>query len=248
MTTKTNSNNQTALYIRRAELYHTERYIIDTFKKLNIGTVSKLDIVRRVSNTCQEYNGVLVTFSEWFDTQEANSILSQINAHAEASAKIIHEPMGQRYWLVNKHQEYHERPEQVQAPAQNMSNYSVADLQYIIEQMNRRLFRQDQELQLLRERQQEYEIEHMRLALTNEDLRCELKEKEDTILEQQDKMVCMAIDMARKESECATLMETIHEDRSILQLIESQAQDMRLLLNGGYKPNNSKMTIEELID
>jgi hypothetical protein len=245
--TTTNTNNQTALYIRRAELYDTERYIIDTFKKLNIGIVSKLDIVRRVSNTCQEYNGVLVTFSEWFDTPEANSILSQINAHAEASAKIIHEPMRQRYWIVNKHQEYHERPEQSQASAQ-MSNYSVADLQYIIEEMNRRLFRQDQELQMMRERQQEYEIEHMRLALTNEDLRCELKEKEDIILEQQDKMVCMAIDMARKENECATLMETVREDRSILQLIESQAQDMRLLLNGGYKPNTSKMTIEELID
>ena len=88
----------------------------------------------------------------------------------------------------------------------------------------------------------------MRLALTNEDLRCELKEKEDTILEQQDKMVCMAIDMARKEGECVALMETVNEERCILDLIQSQALDMRNLLSSSYIPNTSKMTMEELID
>jgi len=245
MTTNNNSNTQTALYIRRAETSHTASYIIDTFKKLNIGTVSDVAFIGKVSEAGQAYNGAVVTFSEWNDSQEATNLLSQINLNADATIKIIHQVSGHKYWLVSKHRV---QQQQSQPIWQATSDCSVGDLQYIIQQMNHRLFKQDQELQLLREKQLDYEILHMRLALTNEDLRCELKEKEDTILEQQDKMVCMAIDMAKKESECAALMETINEDRSILHLIESQALDMRNLLSSSYIPNTSKMTMEELID
>ena len=244
MTTNTNSNTQTALYIRRAETSHTASYIIDTFKKLNIGTVSDVAFIGKVSESGQAYNGAVVTFSEWFDSQEANNLLSQINTNADATVKIIHQTNGHKYWLVSKHRVQ----QQSQTIWQATSDYSVGDLQYMIQQMNNRLLKQDQELELLREKQLDYEIIHMRLALTNEDLRCELKEKEDIILEQQDKMVCMAIDMAKKESECVALMETINEDRSILHLIESQALDMRNLLSSSYIPNTSKMTMEELID
>jgi hypothetical protein len=180
------------------------------------------------------------------ETEEVDNLLSRVNLNSDATVKIIHQPIGHKYWLVSKHRV--QQQQQSQPISQDTSNYSAADLQYIIHQMNQRLLRQDQELQLLREKQLEYEIIHMRLALTNEDLHCELKEKDDIILEQQDKMVCMAIDMARKEGECATLMETINDDLSILQLIESQAQDMRLLLKSDYRPNTSKMTIDELID
>jgi len=245
MTTNTNSNNQTTLYIRRAETSHTASYIIDTFKKLNIGTASDVVFIRKVSESGQEYNGAVVTFSEWADTTEASKLLAQINLNADATVKIIHQANGHKFWLVSKH-----RVQQPQSQAiwQDTSACSVGDLQYIIQQMNHRLFKQDQELQLLREKQLEYEILHMRLALTNEDLRCELKEKEGIILEQQDKMVCMAIDMARKEGECVALMETVNEERSILDLIQSQALDMRNLLSSSYIPNTSKMTMEELID
>jgi glutamate/tyrosine decarboxylase-like PLP-dependent enzyme len=92
-----------------------------------------------------------------------------------------------------------------------------------------------------------YEYERMRNALMNQELREQLEEKDEVIAKQQCKLVCMAIDLAKKESECEQLHNTLYEQQSVMRYIEEQAREMREMLHIGEECfDKGRMTVEEL--
>jgi hypothetical protein len=96
-----------------------------------------------------------------------------------------------------------------------------------------------------------YEYEHMRSSLINIDLKSLIEEKDKIIQKQQCEMVCLAINLTKKENELNKVNDTLYEQQCIMRYVEDQANEMRDMLgirDVDYSPRMNKMTVEELID
>jgi len=248
------------LYIRRAEVFHNEDYIREVFQNLNIGIVSQVTFIKKSSEQGKPYNGVLVTFEKLFESTTVAYIFQQMAENSDHTARIVHNNEYQRYWVINQHIS-------AEKPVFTLNSYDPMAIQAqpdelyaLLQNMAMELQQMHLKLDAANKKNIDNEYQRLRDNLTISDLQYELKERDDEMTEmkhcfeqelsnQQDRSVCLAINLAQKESECDKLKEQINEEQSILRHVEAQANEMRAMLYmSEYRPNTSKMTIEELID
>jgi hypothetical protein len=232
------------LYIRRAELFHTEEYIKAAFYNNDYGLVSDVQFIKKSNDQGKEYNGAIVTFEHVFQSPKVSKLREELANTSDKTSLIVHDQAYRRYWIVQEYQEKEHDPQvhdpQVHDPQQFTTDMNVELLVIQLNQMKKKLERTESEMM-------NYEYERMRNALMNQELREQLEEKDEVIAKQQCKLVCMAIDLAKKESECEQLHNTLYEQQSVMRYIEEQAREMREMLHIGEECfDKGRMTVEEL--
>jgi len=103
-----------SLYIKRAEETITPEYVVDVFRKNDIGEVADATFIKkRDIGSGKDYYGVVVTFNRWFNTQRANALLEEISNTFGAVAKFIYNTQTNRYWWVQIHRVFVKEPEEL---------------------------------------------------------------------------------------------------------------------------------------
>lgn len=91
------------LYIKRCEKVHAnEQYICDAFETNSYGKVSYTKFIEKSNNNGEAYYGVIVGFSQWFQNDRVRNLFRDLKTNEYGTAKIFHDRITQRYWLVNE--------------------------------------------------------------------------------------------------------------------------------------------------
>lgn len=94
-----------------------EKRIANIFYQLNIGKVSKVDLVKRTNDKGDKYNMAFVHFEYLFNTSSAKQFIDNVN-NPEVKARLVYD--NPWYWLVLPFQE---KEQHQQFYPQNQQNY-----------------------------------------------------------------------------------------------------------------------------
>lgn len=225
-----------ALYIRRAETFHTEEYIRNALSKY--GTVSDVTFIKKVNEKGQEYNGVIVLFEKFFTNELVSKLMYELTNMT--TARVVHD--NSRYWIVNEHNMVKPMAPTVLPvwPSTISDAQKVIELEGIIQSLTFQMRFLQKHLETSESRMMDREYEHTRNAFVNADLLEQLQEKELTIQSQQDQIACMAIDIAKKENECVQLREIIDDEHEITNYYIDAATEMRIEMERQQENEHSK--------
>lgn len=249
-----------SLYFKRAELFHTKEYIINTLRDYQYGDVDEVKFIKKSNiETGNEYYGAIVTFKSWFKSNNVQKLFEQMNSSPDGTAKIRHDYNGCRFWMVCQHQ----------LPVDTKINSSVnldlpdkeriAELEKLVTSMSAQMYFIQRQQEKNEQKFMEYEQNEIQSALINGELRSQLEEKEFEISVILTNTKMKVLDLTRhletvgfvleeKKIECDELREELYEDKNILEYIHKEANEMRDMLHFEANFRKSKMTIEELID
>ena len=239
------------LYIRRAELFHTEEYIKAAFYNNDYGLVSDVQFIKKTNEQGKEYNGVIVTFEHVFQSPKVAKLREELASSEDKTGFIVHDQAHRRYWIVQVYEPQVYEPqvyepqvyeqqvyEQQEKPEQTNMNIELLVIQ--LNQMKRKLDQMESQMM-------DYEYDRVRNEIVNQELREQLLAKDEIIATQQCKLVCMAIDLTKKESECEELQHELTDQKYVIRYIEEQANEMREMLNISDECfDKGRMTVEDL--
>lgn len=246
-----------ALYIKRAEMHHSEEYITKAFRDQGYGEVAGIKFLKKTNfETGMDYNGAIVTFQYWFNTSIVKQLFEQMNSTADGSAKIMHSY--NRFWYVCQHKSVEEK-------VNTLVNIGLPDkvrieeLEKLVASMSAQMHFMQKQQEKTEQKFMEYEQKEIHSALVNADLRIQLGEMEfkNEVVESkmaQDihilngQVALLEFKLQEKNIECDQLKEELYEESNILAYVHAQANEMRDMLHIDLKPLKEKMTIEELID
>lgn len=177
------------LYIKRCENVHAnEKYICDAFETNSYGKVSYTKFIEKSNNNGETYYGVIVGFSQWFQNDRVRNLFRELQTNEQGTAKIFHDRISQRYWLVNEFKQKLE--EDAMQDTSALVEETLSDKEKIekLEKLARSLLVQVDYLQKKCEKNEEtimsYEeqqrhdyVQNMGMRFNVEDKEQELKEK-----------------------------------------------------------------------
>jgi hypothetical protein len=252
-----------ALFIKRAEIYHSKEYIIEILRNLNYGEVSDVQFIKKTNfTTGQEYNGAIVTFKRWFMNSHVQILFDQMNTSTDRTAKITHDKYGQRYWVVCHHKSLPAVPAQTTVNPDLPDKIRIEELEKLVASMTAQMHFFQLQQEKTEQKFMEYENKEIHALLVNAELRSQLKEKDYEIqqdlqseltntrlhaIELRRQVETTRFELEEKKIECEDLREELYEERNILAYIHAQANEMRDMLHIDIKPLKGKMTIEELM-
>jgi hypothetical protein len=102
MDTNNKSFMNAALLIKRAEENQTKEFIIQAFKKSNIGIVKEVTFIQKNSKGVA-YNGVVVIFEKWNMNKYVESLFNKMSESPDGTTRFYFEP--KRYWIINVHKQ-----------------------------------------------------------------------------------------------------------------------------------------------
>jgi hypothetical protein len=268
-----------ALFIKRAEIFHTEEYIRKVFQNQQYGDVDEIKFIKKYNFlTGQEYNGAIVTFHAWYNSDNVDYLFDQMVSTPDGTAKIFHDNLGRKYWVVCQH-----KSPVTSGNIQNVSSELPDHLRIAsLEDQVASLTSQLQFFQAQHEKNEkkfmELEYKEIHSQLVTAELKSQLADKEqemgkqilfynDLLRGQVDDFARKVTDMEQelkkrntenellrteleeKKLECAQLADQLYEESNILMYVHQQANEMRNMLHIEESfPLKGKMTVEELKD
>ena len=95
-------NNQTmSIYIKRAEVNHTEDYIKHQLK--DYGSIDSMQFINKIDNFKKQYNGVIVNFNQWNYNNVVENLWQDLHANKDSPTKIYHGPKNSKFWIVTEY-------------------------------------------------------------------------------------------------------------------------------------------------
>jgi hypothetical protein len=229
------------LYIRRAELFHTEEYIKAAFYNNDYGLVGDVQFIKKTNEQGKEYNGVIVTFEHVFQSPKVAKLREELATSEDNTGFIVHDQAHRRYWIVQVYEPQVYEPQVYEQ--QEKPEHSNMNIELLVIQLNQMKRKMDQ----MESQMMDYEYDRVRNEIVNQELREQLLAKDEIIATQQCKLVCMAIDLTKKESEYEKLQHELTDQKYVLRYIEEQANEMREMLNISDECfDKGRMTVEDL--
>ena len=115
-----------SLYIPHVFANITKNKIVETFEKLRIGSINRIDFLNKKSKK-SNYNAVYIHFSEWYDNSAARNFQERV-LDPNMEARIVYdEPW---FWIVleNKRHKAGDRKRSVNLDALNNSQIASQDV------------------------------------------------------------------------------------------------------------------------
>jgi len=254
-----------SLYIKRAELFHTEEYITSVLDAQQYGKVRSVRFIKKNSGIGKEYHGAVIIFERWFMNSKVKTLLDQLNSSQDRTAKIVHDHYNQRYWIVNEYKaQFREFEELITIDQKLPEKDRIQELENLVKSMAAQMHFMQIKQESHEKKVMEYEERETQAWLYNMELKSQLVQKEvDPDLKKEkinidifklsNEVSSLTIKLIQKQAECEALKEEIYEEQSILAYVQSQANEMRemLKISSSYEPSRDtkgKMTIEELLD
>ena len=254
------SFNNVALFIKRAEEYQTKEFIIQAFNINYIGIVKDVKFIKKNNDFGKIYNGVIVIFERWFSNKKVETLFKEMSSSKDGSTKLFIDQY--KYWIINVHKQKLPECEETSIVDQSLPDKErIAQLEALVKSMNSQIFylqnKQEKSERELMDKEQKETYHH----LLNMELKSQLEEKnwekrwaEDKLnqeiiqlKEENDYLRCKlaltAIDMTMIETQNEKLQEEVREGECILEYIQNQAKDMKMLLRGVLETDPIKPVI-----
>lgn len=186
--TKMTSVKPIYLYIKRCEKVHAnEKYICDAFETNSYGKVSYTKFIEKSNNSGDVYYGVIVGFGQWFQNDRVRSLFHELENNEHGTAKIFHDRISQRYWLVNEFKQKLEEDAMQDTTALVETNLSDKEKIEKLENLARSLLVQLDHLQKRCEKNEEtimsYEEQQRHDYVQNMGMRFNVEDKEQELQE-----------------------------------------------------------------
>jgi len=242
-----------ALYIKRAEIYHTTDYISDVFLKEQYGKVHNVRFIKKNKDFGREYNGAIVTFERWNMNSKVKMLFDQLNSSVEGTAKIIHDHNGKRYWIVTQYKSEFTEFDQVTKMDPRLTDHErILELENIIKSMAAQMHFMTTQHEKQEKEKMDCEQRETQAWLYNMELKSQIVEKDQDIKSLTKKAENLLYELQEIEEEKKELALELNDQQNILAYVETQANEMRDMLQFSCKQENTdtkgKMSIEELID
>ena len=240
----TETFNNAALFIKRAEEYQTSEFIINAFAINNIGKVRDVRFIKKNDSIGRTYNGVIVIFDRWCMNTLVQSLLNEMSSSIDGTTKFYFEP--HRYWIINIHrQKIVECQETIIVDKSLPDKEKVRHLEELVKSMSAQIYYMQSKQERTERLMMEYEQKETHQHLVNMELRFQLEEQiseqesefkkeveelkgKNVIL--QSKIATISIDYTRKVSECESIQQELGEAECIISFIENQNQEMKKML------------------
>ncbi len=239
--------NNVALFIKRAEEYQTEKFIIETFASNNIGKVKDVKFIKKRNDMGRNYHGAIVIFERWNMNRLVQTLFSEMADSSDGTTKFyfdIH-----RYWIINVHRQKLPECEEIALVDTSLSDKDkISKLEELVKSMSAQIYYMQNRQEKSERTMMELENKETYHHLVNMELRSQLEEKdwekkwvEDELneeiakLREENEMLrCRLaftdVDLARKDAQCEKLQEELHDGRCIIAYVENQAQEMKQML------------------
>jgi hypothetical protein len=253
-----------ALFIKRAEEYHTEEFIIEAFAKNNIGKVKNVKFIKKHNDTGTTYKGVIVIFERWNMNQLVQKLFSEMAASLDGTTKFYFNQY--RYWIINIHRQKLPECEETTIVDSSLSDKEkISKLEELVKSMSTQLFYMQNRQEKSERTIMDLEYKETRHHLVNMELRSQLDEKdrdrkwaEDDFNEEiarlheenemlRCRLALSAIDLVRKDTQCEKLEEELRDGSHILAYVENQTQEMKHILQSVLDTDPVKSVINTYI-
>lgn len=252
-----------SLYIKRAEPFHTKEFITEAFSDNNIGKVRDVTFIKKVGDYGKDYNGVIVTFDQWFMNSKVKKLLDDMNSSVDGTAKFTFDLNKQRYWIINVLKPKFENITETEIPELKNINLNISEKERILELENlvKSMSAQMHYMQTRQEKAEKMLMEHehneTQYWLNNFELRSQLEEKdiefkyyENKFQEENEalkcRVACLAIENIKKDREIEEIRQQLYDESKVLSFVEEQANDMRNMLKQSGKSKTYET--KELLD
>jgi hypothetical protein len=94
--------NTVSLFIKRAEEFQTEEFIIQAFHENNVGKVSHVKFIKKQNDNGVSYNGAIIIFEEWYSNKLTERLLNEMSHSSDGTTKFYFNRS--RYWFITVHQ------------------------------------------------------------------------------------------------------------------------------------------------
>jgi hypothetical protein len=170
-----------SLYIKRAELVHTEEYISNVFES-KYGKVKDISFISKTNQNGLGYNGVIVNFNSWKNTEQSIKLFKEMSDSQDGTTKVVHSLNPYKFWIVQKNgvknseQSKSEEEINLQSEKKEIINpeEKISDLELQLEMLKLSLEAKNKKIDQLDE-QNNY------MRIVNEELKSQLEEKETCV-------------------------------------------------------------------
>jgi hypothetical protein len=167
--------NTVSLFIKRAEEFQTEEFIIQAFNENNIGKVSNVKFIKKQNENGASYNGVIVNFEEWYSNNITERLLNEMSSSLDGTTKFYFNRS--RYWIITVHQKKNADTEKRIYVDPSLPNEErIRQLESLVQTMACQIHYQETKLQKNEIIMMEYEQKHSRSHLLNIDLMSQLED------------------------------------------------------------------------
>ena len=250
-------DNNIALFIKRAEEYHTTDFIIEAFANNKIGKVSDIKFIKKNSIYGETYNGVIVLFESWNMNKRVQTLFNEMTTSPDGTTKFYFDSI--HYWIINIHKQkladYDELPIiDEQLPAED----KVKKLEELVKTMTIQLYCMEKQLEKTENCLMTLENKETYHHLINVELRSQLEFKEieqkwikdehehemrqmqdeyedqlQKLREENERLRCnMAVDaikLTKKDIIIESLQEELRDNLCIIKYMERQEQEKLIL-------------------
>jgi hypothetical protein len=232
-----------ALFIKRAEEFQTEEFIVDAFRNNNIGKVREVTFIKKNNDTGKKYNGVIVIFERWHINKLVETLINEMSASPDGTTRFYFDQS--HYWIINIHKQKIPQCEET-----TLVESSLSDKEKIaqLEEMVRSMLAQIHYTQKLQEKLDNkiIELEHKETHhhLVNMELRAQMEDVEE--------VMTIRLGLSNKHADkqydiIQEMGEDILDKNCIISYMEQQVQDMKTMLLGVLDTDPIKQSINDYI-
>lgn len=258
------SFNNVALFIKRAEEYHTKEFIVEAFAAKNIGKVREIKFIKKTSDFGKSYNGVIVIFEHWNMNKIVQTLFNEMSASPDGTTRFYFNDY--RYWIINVHRQKLPECEEITTVDSSLSDKDkIIKLEELVKSMSAQIHYMQSRQERSERSTMDLELKETYHHLVNCELRSQLDEKdrdrkwaEDDLNEEIQKLreeneslrcrlALTAIDMVRKDIQIEKLQEEQRDSSCVLSYVENQSQEMKQMLQGVLDTDPIKPVINSYI-
>lgn len=233
-----------ALFIKRAEEYQTEEYIMNAFASNQIGKVRSVKFIKKNDANGRSYNGVIVIFERWNMNSRVQTLFNDMSSSVDRTAKFYFEQ--HRYWIVNIHkQAIAECEETTMVDASLPDKEKIKQLEALVQSMSAQMYYMQTQQEKTEQSLMFYENKHTYHHLLNVDLHSQLamkdielgwekkdyeKNAEELWNENQQLKSQLAGAIGNcsiKEEQRKQLQQELYEEKSILEYTQEQVEELK---------------------
>jgi len=181
-----------SLFIKRAELHQDEQFIKNVFHSKQIGMVSDVKFIKKMSENGKSYNGVIVNFENWYSSTYAHQLLDNLTSAKDETCRFFVDK--NVFWFVSIHRQKIQCCQEIKQIDPSLSDKQrIVKLEELVNNLSTQLYymqkkQENTEQQLMKNEQtntqnviynRELEFEINQLKAVNDDLSYDFHKYED---------------------------------------------------------------------
>ena len=261
--------NNVALFIKRAEEYHTKEFIIDAFDSKHIGKIKEVTFIKKQNGVGKSYNGVIVVFERWNNNKIVEKLLQDMAESSDGTTKFYFNPY--RFWHIKVHQQKLSNAQETMIVDTSLPDKErIEKLEELVKSMSTQIYHTQTKMECSEKLFMSLELKEAQHHLNNMELRSQLEwkdmemcwieeeynEKLDTLHRENDtlretlncRQILNAVELTKKEYECGKIRQELRDNICMLNYIENQNKELIEMLRIVSKDSHMKTRVDKYIE